>query len=151
MPGENTLRDENPHYDNELQMRAYWYRWDQIMSAPEQEMMRETLLLRLEVEDFLYREAALLDEWNLKEWIKLFAPETRYEIAPTGDPKRPRWMRVKHFSWSRTIANVSSSAWSACRSTRLTPSIRTRVCGTSTATCASCRSMERSSRLLRTS
>jgi len=32
---ENTLRDENPHYDNELQMRAYWYRWDQIMSAPE--------------------------------------------------------------------------------------------------------------------
>ena len=33
---ENTLRDENPHYDNELQMRAYWYRWDQIMSSPEQ-------------------------------------------------------------------------------------------------------------------
>ena len=50
-------------------------------------MMNETLLLRLEVEDFLYREAALLDEWNLKEWLKLFAPEARYEIAPTGDPE----------------------------------------------------------------
>jgi p-cumate 2,3-dioxygenase beta subunit len=48
--------------------------------------MNERLLLRLEIEDFLYREAALLDEWNLKEWLKLFAPETRYEIAPTGEP-----------------------------------------------------------------
>ena len=51
--------------------------------------MNETLLLRLETEDFLYREAALLDEWNLKEWLKLFAPEARYEIAPTGDPEAP--------------------------------------------------------------
>lgn len=33
--GENTLRDENPHFDNELQMRAYWTRWDQLMSAAE--------------------------------------------------------------------------------------------------------------------
>lgn len=49
--------------------------------------MKEKLLLRLEVEDFLYREASLLDEWNLKEWLTLFAPETRYEIAPTGDPE----------------------------------------------------------------
>jgi p-cumate 2,3-dioxygenase beta subunit len=48
-------------------------------------MMNEALLLRLEVEDFLYREGALLDEWNLKGWLKLFAPTARYEIAPTGD------------------------------------------------------------------
>ncbi len=33
--GENTLRGEDPHYDNELQMRAYWFRWDQMMNAPE--------------------------------------------------------------------------------------------------------------------
>jgi p-cumate 2,3-dioxygenase subunit beta len=52
--------------------------------------MNETLLLRLEAEDFLYREAALLDEWNLKEWLKLFAPDARYEIAPTGDPEASR-------------------------------------------------------------
>ena len=32
---ENTLRDYNEHYDNELQMRAYWTRWDEIMSAPD--------------------------------------------------------------------------------------------------------------------
>jgi p-cumate 2,3-dioxygenase beta subunit len=49
--------------------------------------MNEKLLLRLEVEDFLYREAALLDEWNLKEWLTLFADDARYEIAPTGDPE----------------------------------------------------------------
>jgi p-cumate 2,3-dioxygenase beta subunit len=48
--------------------------------------MKDTLMLRLEVEDFLYREAALLDDWKLKEWLQLFAPQTRYEIAPTGDP-----------------------------------------------------------------
>ena len=53
-------------------------------------MMNETLLLRLEVEDFLYRESALLDEWNLKGWLKLFAPDARYEIAPTGDPDAAR-------------------------------------------------------------
>ena len=33
--GERTLRDENPRFDNELQMRAYWSRWDELMSAPE--------------------------------------------------------------------------------------------------------------------
>jgi p-cumate 2,3-dioxygenase subunit alpha len=33
--GEKSLRDDNPRFDNELQMRAYWSRWDQLMSAPE--------------------------------------------------------------------------------------------------------------------
>ena len=37
--------------------------------------MSAALLRRLEVEDFLYREAALLDDWKLKEWLALFAPE----------------------------------------------------------------------------
>jgi p-cumate 2,3-dioxygenase subunit beta len=47
--------------------------------------LTESLLLRLQVEDFLYREAALLDQWQLKEWLQLFAPQSRYEVAPTGD------------------------------------------------------------------
>ena len=34
-PEENTLRDYDEHYDNELQMRAYWFRWNEIMGAPE--------------------------------------------------------------------------------------------------------------------
>jgi p-cumate 2,3-dioxygenase subunit alpha len=32
---EHSLRAENPRFDNELQMRAYWSRWDQLMTAPE--------------------------------------------------------------------------------------------------------------------
>src|SRR6266404_3659387 len=49
--------------------------------------MSAALLLRLAVEDFLYREAALLDDWKLKEWLTLFSPNARYEVAPTGDPE----------------------------------------------------------------
>ena len=34
-PDENSLNDSDEHFDNELQMRAYWTRWDQLMSASE--------------------------------------------------------------------------------------------------------------------
>jgi hypothetical protein len=34
-PDENTLHDDDEHFDNELQMRAYWLRWDELMSGPE--------------------------------------------------------------------------------------------------------------------
>ena len=48
--------------------------------------MSDALLLRrLRVENFLYREAALLDDWKLKEWLALFSPRARYEVAPTGE------------------------------------------------------------------
>jgi p-cumate 2,3-dioxygenase beta subunit len=49
-------------------------------------------LLREEVEDFLYREAALLDEWRLDEWLTLFTADARYVVPttdlPDGDPKK---------------------------------------------------------------
>ena len=32
------------------------------------------------VEDFLYKEAALLDEWRLDEWLTLFEPGATYDI-----------------------------------------------------------------------
>lgn len=45
---------------------------------------------RAEVEDFLYREAALLDAWQLDEWFGLFASTLRYVVpcndTPDGDP-----------------------------------------------------------------
>ncbi len=47
--------------------------------------MSAGLLRRLEVEDFLFREAAFLDDWKLKEWLALFSPRARYEVAPTGE------------------------------------------------------------------
>ncbi|WJK43232.1 aromatic-ring-hydroxylating dioxygenase subunit beta [Solwaraspora sp. WMMA2056] len=39
---------------------------------------------RAQVEDFLYREAQLLDEWRLDEWFTLFEADARMEV-PTTD------------------------------------------------------------------
>jgi p-cumate 2,3-dioxygenase beta subunit len=36
---------------------------------------------RDEVEEFLYEEAALLDEWDLRRWRNLFAPDGEYLIV----------------------------------------------------------------------
>jgi 3-phenylpropionate/cinnamic acid dioxygenase small subunit len=38
----------------------------------------ESLLLRQEIEDFLYREAELLDERRYREWLDLLADDVRY-------------------------------------------------------------------------
>jgi p-cumate 2,3-dioxygenase subunit beta len=42
---------------------------------------------RPEVEDFLYREAQLLDDWDLDTWLTLWAPgRTRYVVPCNDDP-----------------------------------------------------------------
>jgi p-cumate 2,3-dioxygenase beta subunit len=50
----------------------------------------EALRWRLVVEEFLYREALLLDAWRLAEWLALFTPDARYVVPttdlPEGDP-----------------------------------------------------------------
>jgi p-cumate 2,3-dioxygenase subunit beta len=47
-------------------------------------------LTREQIEDFLYREADLLDSWRLDEWLQLFDPGAKYEVpctdSPDGDP-----------------------------------------------------------------
>lgn len=91
----------------------------------------ERLLLRLAVEDFLFREAALLDSWELDEWLKLYTEDCRYYVPatdlPDGDPSvtlglidddltrlRGRVERLKsakayrEFPWSRTRRLVSN-------------------------------------------
>jgi p-cumate 2,3-dioxygenase beta subunit len=42
-----------------------------------------TTLSRLDVEDFLFLEADLLDEWRLPEWLALFTPDGRYYVPST--------------------------------------------------------------------
>ena len=46
---------------------------------------------RAEVEDFFYREAELLDEWRLEEWLGLLTDDASYYVPPNdhpeGDPK----------------------------------------------------------------
>jgi p-cumate 2,3-dioxygenase subunit beta len=48
------------------------------------------MITRAEVEDFLYREAALLDAWKLDEWLALLTDDARYRVpsndAPEGEP-----------------------------------------------------------------
>ncbi len=85
----------------------------------------ETRTLREEVEDFLYEEAALLDDWRLDDWVALFTEDARYVVPttdlPDGDPRqdlvfidddivrlRARVVRLKsrhahrEYPWSRT-------------------------------------------------
>src|SRR5215475_6124641 len=87
--------------------------------------------LRETVEDFLFQEAALLDEWRLDEWLKLFTADARYVVPttdlPEGDPKkdlvfidddmvrlRARVERLKsrhghrEYPWSRTRRFISN-------------------------------------------
>jgi p-cumate 2,3-dioxygenase beta subunit len=49
-------------------------------------------LTRSDVEDFLYREAAYLDAWDLDGWLTLYAADAHYCIPatdkPDGDPRR---------------------------------------------------------------
>jgi 3-phenylpropionate/cinnamic acid dioxygenase small subunit len=55
-----------------------------------------TLEQKAEVEEFLYREALLLDEYRYEEWLALFTEDTEYivplreqvqgDVAPAGHP-----------------------------------------------------------------
>jgi len=48
--------------------------------------------LRELVEDFLFQEATMLDEWRRNDWVKLFTEDARYVVPttdlPEGDLKR---------------------------------------------------------------
>lgn len=46
----------------------------------------DLIVSRQEVEDFLYAEAALLDEWRLQEWLELLTEDATYQIPPTDLP-----------------------------------------------------------------
>ncbi len=39
------------------------------------------------MEDLLYKEAALLDEWRLDEWLELLTEDAVYEVPPTDVPE----------------------------------------------------------------
>ena len=43
-------------------------------------------ILDLRVQQFLFKEAALLDEWQLAEWLELFTLDARYVIPCTDFP-----------------------------------------------------------------
>jgi p-cumate 2,3-dioxygenase beta subunit len=43
-------------------------------------------ITRADVEDFLYAEAALLDDWRLEEWLGLLSDDATYQIPSTDNP-----------------------------------------------------------------
>ncbi|PHS01131.1 MAG: aromatic-ring-hydroxylating dioxygenase subunit beta [Leeuwenhoekiella sp.] len=42
---------------------------------------------RTEIEDFLFEEAALLDDWKLYEWLDLFTEDATYQVPATDLPR----------------------------------------------------------------
>ncbi|MGI4815069.1 MAG: aromatic-ring-hydroxylating dioxygenase subunit beta [Janthinobacterium lividum] len=54
--------------------------------------MASAFFPRSEVEDFLFREARLLDNWQLEEWAALFTEDAEYLVpatdTPDGDPSK---------------------------------------------------------------
>jgi p-cumate 2,3-dioxygenase beta subunit len=54
------------------------------MTAP---VAAQTLVTRAEVEDFLYHEAALLDEWRLDEWQTLLTDDATYYVPSNDQPE----------------------------------------------------------------
>jgi len=55
----------------------------------------DAMLRQREVEAFLYREAELLDDWRLEEWLDLFTEDCRYDVPA---PDRPRGTASQTFS-----------------------------------------------------
>ena len=51
------------------------------MSSAAEQVARE------QVEDFLFYEAALLDEWRLSEWLELFVEACGYYVPATDTPE----------------------------------------------------------------
>ncbi|GGC65176.1 aromatic-ring-hydroxylating dioxygenase subunit beta [Chelatococcus reniformis] len=49
-----------------------------------------TRVSRAEVEDFLFSEADLLDQWRLPEWLGLFTDDATYEVPCTDLPADAR-------------------------------------------------------------
>ena len=50
------------------------------------------ILLRLRVEDLLWKEADLIDKWQLDEWLELFTDDAHYYVPPSdvdGDTADP--------------------------------------------------------------
>jgi len=54
------------------------------MTAP---VAAKDLVTRAEVEDFLYHEAALLDEWRLDQWQELLTDDACYYVPPNDQPE----------------------------------------------------------------
>ncbi|MPY93107.1 MAG: p-cumate dioxygenase [Acidimicrobiia bacterium] len=89
--------------------------------------------LRLEVEEFLYHEADLLDRWDLEPWLELFTEDGQYSVPPTdrpdADPRQHTFLihddrfllgqRVKSL-----LIKTAHAEWPHSRTRRLVTNVR---------------------------
>ena len=92
-------------------------------------------ITRQTIEDFLYEEAALLDEWRLEEWLELLTEDATYEVpstdTPDGDPKTTLSIIADDITRirSRVKQLLGKSAWAEnppSRTRRLISNVRIR-------------------------
>jgi p-cumate 2,3-dioxygenase beta subunit len=92
-------------------------------------------ITRQAVEDFLYEEAALLDEWRLDEWLELLTEDATYEVpstdTPDGDPQNTLFLIAddKTRIRSRVAQLLGKSAWAEnppSRTRRMISNVRIR-------------------------
>src|SRR5258705_4440127 len=96
--------------------------------------------LRETVEEFLYREAALLDAWRLDEWLALFTADGRYLVPttdlPEGDSRKDLVFIDDDMVRLRArVASLNSpnghSVYPSSRTRRFLSNLRTNVAETS--------------------
>lgn len=92
-------------------------------------------ITRQAIEDFLYAEAALLDEWRLDEWLELLTDDATYEVpstdTPDGDPTNTLSLIADDIARirSRVAQLLGKSAWAEnppSRTRRLLSNVRIR-------------------------
>jgi p-cumate 2,3-dioxygenase beta subunit len=95
----------------------------------------EQTVTRQQIEDFLYAEAALLDDWRLQEWLELLTDDVTYFVpatdVPEGDAKETLFLiaddalRIR----SRVKQLLGKAAWAEnprSRTRRLISNVRIR-------------------------
>ena len=92
-------------------------------------------MTRAQIEEFLYDEAALLDEWRLREWLALLTEDATYEVpatdVPDGDPKDSLFLVADNADRIRMRVDqlLGKSAWAEnppSRTRRLINNVRIR-------------------------
>lgn len=74
-------------------------------------------ITRNRIEEFLYHEATLLDEWRLNEWLELLTDDASYFVPctdrPDADPKTSVSLIADDTDWirSRVKQLMGKSAW----------------------------------------
>jgi p-cumate 2,3-dioxygenase beta subunit len=90
---------------------------------------------RAVIEDFFFAEAALLDEWRLREWLELLTEDAVYEVpatdTPDGDPRTTLMLIADDMARLRSRVDqlLGKSAWAEnprSRTRRLISNVRIR-------------------------